>query len=59
VIEAAILASRLHMLPRDKVEAEMAYLAIAVGKTAGAAEQEAWNWLAEKVRQHYADHDGG
>ena len=53
VVEAAILVSRLHMLPRDKVETEMAYLAIAVGKTAGPAEEEAWTWLTEKVRAHY------
>ena len=58
VIEAAILVSRLHMLPREKVEAEMAYLAIAVDKTAGPAEQEAWDWLAEKIRRHDADRDG-
>jgi hypothetical protein len=55
VIEAAILASRLDMLPRDKVEAEMAYLQIAVGKTAGAAEEEAWGWIMEKIRSHYGD----
>jgi len=54
VIEAAILVSRLHMLPRHKVEAEMAYLAIAIAKTAGPAEQEAWNWLTEKVQATYA-----
>ena len=59
VVEAAILVSRLHMLPRDKVEAEMAYLAIAVGKTAGPAEEEAWNWLVEKVRGHYAVENRG
>jgi uncharacterized protein len=53
VIEAAILASRLHMLPRDKIESEMAYLQIAVSKTAAAAEQEAWAWLTEKIRVHY------
>jgi len=48
VIEAAILVSRLDMLPREKIEAEIAYLQIAVGKTAGAAEQQAWHWLMEK-----------
>jgi hypothetical protein len=58
VIEAAILVSRLNMLPRQKVEAEMTYLEIAITKTAGAAEQEAWNWLIEKVRAHYANHEG-
>jgi uncharacterized protein len=57
VIEAAILVSRLHMLPRHKVEAEMAYLEIALGKTAGPAEQEAWSWLAEKIRAHYSNHE--
>jgi uncharacterized protein len=53
VVEAAILVSRLHLLPREKVESEIAYLAIAVGKTAGPAEQEAWGWLMEKVRTYY------
>lgn len=50
VIEAAILVSRLRMLPRAKVESEIAYLEIAVSKTAGPAEREAWDWLMEKVR---------
>jgi len=50
VVEAAILASRLGMLPRAKVEQEIAYLQIAIDKTAGPAEQEAWSWLMEKIR---------
>jgi uncharacterized protein len=54
VIEAAILVSRLHMLPREKVEQEIAYLQIAVTKTASAAEEEAWAWLMERVRGFYA-----
>ncbi|WP_137391790.1 DUF447 domain-containing protein [Rhodoligotrophos defluvii] len=54
VMELAILVSRLHMLPRDKIEAEIAYLEIAVNKTAGADEQLAWDWLMERVRQHFA-----
>ena len=49
VVEAAILVSRLHLLPREKVEGELAYLAIAVGKTAGEAEREAWGWLMDAV----------
>ncbi len=53
VIEAAILVSRLKMLPRDKVEREIAYLEIAVSKTAAAAEQEAWNWLMESINAFY------
>jgi len=57
VIEAAILVSRLQMLPRDKVEREIAYLEIAVSKTASAAEEEAWTWLMERVRAFYAKID--
>jgi hypothetical protein len=53
VIELAILASRLAMLPREKVRREVAYLAMAVEKTAGPAEREAWGWLIEKVRAFY------
>lgn len=59
VVEAAILVSRLHMLPRDKVEADMAYLEIAIAKTAGPQEQEAWNWLTEKIRATYAGQPPG
>jgi len=54
VIEAAILASRLDMLPRDKIDREIAYLRIAIDKTAGPAEQQAWQWLMEKVSGHRA-----
>jgi len=54
VVEGAILVSRLDLLPRDKIEQEMAYLATAVSKTAGPAEQEAWEWLVERVRARYA-----
>ena len=54
VIEAAVLVSRLDFLPREKIEREIDYLRIAVEKTAGAAEQEAWGWLMEKIREHYA-----
>lgn len=57
VIEAAILASRLHMLPREKVESEIAYLAIAVGKTAGPREREAWDWLLARIRETRTQED--
>jgi hypothetical protein len=53
VVEAAILVSRLSMLPREKVEQEISYLQIAVAKTAGSAEQEAWSWLMDKINAHY------
>jgi hypothetical protein len=49
VIETAVLVSRLHMLPREKIESELAYLEIAVSKTAGPREREAWGWLMKRV----------
>src|SRR5215470_16311418 len=52
VIEAAILVSRLDMLPRERIERELNYLQSAVDKTGGPEEVEAWSWLIEKVRAH-------
>lgn len=49
VIELAVLVSRLHMLPPGKVQSELKYLQIAIDKTAGERELEAWSWLTEKV----------
>jgi uncharacterized protein len=49
VIEAAILVSRLHLLPREKIESEIAYLAIAIEKTAGPRERDAWSWLTQAI----------
>jgi hypothetical protein len=54
VLEAAILVSRLSMLPREKIDSEIAYLQIAIDKTAGPEEREAWAWLTEAVTQFYA-----
>ena len=55
VVEAAILVSRLHMLPAEKIDREMDYLRIAVEKTAGPHEREAWRWLVERVADHRRD----
>ena len=49
VLEAAILVSRLDRLPADKIDREIDYLRIAVEKTAGPEEREAWGWLLEKI----------
>lgn len=54
VIEAAILVSRLHRLPLDKIEREMDYLRIAIDKTAGTREREAWEWLTRKIADYRA-----
>lgn len=52
VLEAAILASRLHMLSAEKIDAELKYLQIGIDKTAGERERQAWQWLMEKISQH-------
>ena len=54
VVEGAVLVSRLHMLAADKIDAEMAYLQIAIDKTAGPEEREAWGWLQGAVAAHRA-----
>jgi len=54
VVEAAILVSRLHMLPPEKIEREIGYLQIAIDKTAGPRERQAWDWLMERVAEHKA-----
>ncbi len=59
VIEAAILVSRLHMLPAEKIDREMDYLRIAVEKTAGPHEREAWQWLVDRVAGHRRDGERG
>ena len=53
VIEAAILASRLSLLPREKIEREIGFLTIGVEKTAGPREREAWGWLMEMIEEYH------
>lgn len=55
VIELAVLVSRLHMLPREKIDNELNYLQIAIDKTAGERELEAWGWLREKINRYYLE----
>jgi hypothetical protein len=58
VIELCVLVSRLNRLPIEKIESEIAYLQIAIDKTAGPQEQEAWVWLIEAVDNHKAQLSG-
>ena len=58
VIEGAVLVSRLRMLAPEKIDTEMAYLQIAIDKTAGPAEHEAWAWLREAVAAHHQARKG-
>lgn len=58
VIELAVLVSRLSMLPKEKIMQEKSYLQIAMDKTAGEREWQAWGWLNEKIDNFYAEIDG-
>ncbi len=49
VLELAVLTTRLKMLPPEKIENELKYLEIAISKTAGPRETEAWGWLMRKI----------
>jgi uncharacterized protein len=49
VLELAVLTTRLRMLPPEKIDNELKYLEIAISKTAGPREEEAWGWLMAKV----------
>jgi hypothetical protein len=55
VLEAAVLVSRLSMLPAEKIAAEMAYLTISIEKTAGDREMQAWSWLIERIDNYNAE----
>jgi uncharacterized protein len=50
VLEAAIYATRLHLLPRSFIDSEMARLQVIVDKTAGPQELEAMALLTAHIR---------
>jgi uncharacterized protein len=56
VLEAAILVSRLHMLSDEKINQELEYLTIAIEKTAGDNEKQAWQWLLDKIEVFRKEH---
>jgi len=51
VLEAAIYATRLHLLSREFIESEMARLQVIVDKTAGPDEHEAMALLTDYIRR--------
>ncbi|WP_442507232.1 DUF447 domain-containing protein [Novipirellula sp. SH528] len=57
VIEAAILATRTHILAKEEVEAALRHLQVLVDKTGGAAEDAAFEFLKQAISQRYADVD--
>jgi uncharacterized protein len=50
VLEAAILATRTHLLPAEQIRTEFERLQVIVDKTAGPREREAMTLLTEYVR---------
>jgi hypothetical protein len=50
VLEAAILATRTHLIPAEEIRAEYARLQVIVDKTAGPREQAAMAMLTDHVR---------
>ena len=54
VLEAAIHATRLHLLPRTLIEDDIARLQVIVDKTAGPHEHEAMALIVDFIRAHYA-----
>jgi hypothetical protein len=53
VVEAAILATRTALLPRDEIEAEYRKLAVLVRKTGGEREQEAFAFLQDYISRQW------
>jgi hypothetical protein len=58
VLELCVLVSRLNRLSIEKIDAEINYLQIAIDKTAGEHEFEAWGWLIDAVENHKATMQG-
>jgi uncharacterized protein len=54
VLEAAIYATRLHLLEREFIESEMARLQVIVDKTAGPHEREAMALLSDYMRKTWS-----
>jgi hypothetical protein len=55
VVEAAILATRVALLPAEEIEAEYARLAVLVDKTGGPREHEAFALLRQFVQRQRRD----
>ena len=51
VVEAAILATRLHLIPRDEIQRQFTALKILVEKTAGPQESQAFELLERYVKE--------
>lgn len=54
VLEAAILATRLHLIPRSEIEAALSFLKPAVEKTGGATEKSCFQMLVSHIADTWA-----
>jgi len=52
VLELCILASRLGIIEDKKIQDEIKYLQIAIDKTSGENELEAWTWLIDYINKY-------
>jgi len=59
VLEAAIVATRLHIIAPAQVEAELQRLAVLVEKTGGLREHEAFAFLRDHIRRRTPTSDEG
>lgn len=59
VLEATILATRLHLISETEVRRQLAALAIPVEKTAGVREEAAFAFVWEYVERWYRDQNSG
>ncbi|WP_437228212.1 DUF447 domain-containing protein [Planctomicrobium sp. SH661] len=52
VLETAILATRLHLVPREEINRQLEQFAVIVDKTAGEQEQTAFAFLEQWINNH-------
>ena len=57
VVEAAILATRVHLLPAEEIQDDFRRLSVLVDKTGGAAEHRAFQLLDDHVRAAFPTED--
>ncbi len=58
VLEAAILATRLHLIDRSEIEQAMAFLKPAVDKTGGSSEKDAFEMLRSHMNDFWSTASG-
>lgn len=57
IIEAAILATRTHLIPRESIVQQLQWLAPWIEKTGGTDERQAWELLTQSIQERLADQD--